>query len=107
MAKYVHVDIQVYLQVFSKLASDWLAAVSPANQKPGLKILNNGGGAMILQGTYYQKRKSTPRYLISILIFLSIQQISSHIWKLFDLVLNSSSTAKNVKLLYGSIGGMQ
>ena len=27
--------------VFSKMASDWLVAALPANQKPGLKILVN------------------------------------------------------------------
>ena len=33
-----HVKIYVKSQGFSNMASDWLAAVLPANQMPGLKI---------------------------------------------------------------------
>ena len=34
----IHVKSHVSLQGFSNMASDWLAAVLPANQMPGLKI---------------------------------------------------------------------
>ena len=37
----IHLEIDTSLQGFTNLASDWLAAMLPANQKPGLKILDN------------------------------------------------------------------
>ena len=37
----IHVKFHVRLQGFSNIASDWLVAVLPANQMPGLKILTN------------------------------------------------------------------
>ena len=33
-----HIKIHVHSQEFSVMASDWLAALLPANQKPSLKI---------------------------------------------------------------------
>ena len=37
----IHVKFHVSYQGFSNMASDWLAAVLPANQMPGLKIFVN------------------------------------------------------------------
>ena len=37
----IHVKFHVGLQGFSNMASDWLAAVLPANQTPGLRIFVN------------------------------------------------------------------
>ena len=36
-----HVKFHVSKQGFSSMASDWLAAVLPANQMPGMKIFVN------------------------------------------------------------------
>ena len=37
----IHVKIHVRWQEFSNMASNWLAALQPANQMPGLKIFVN------------------------------------------------------------------
>ena len=37
----IHVKFDVSQQGFSNIASDWLAAVLPANHMPGLKIFVN------------------------------------------------------------------
>ena len=37
----IHVKFYVSQQEFSNMASDWLVAVLPANQMPGLKIFVN------------------------------------------------------------------
>ena len=37
----IHIKFHVLWQGFSNMASDWLAAVLPANQMPGLKIFVN------------------------------------------------------------------
>ena len=41
ITKQIHVKFHVSWQRFSNMASDWLAAVLPANQMPGLKICVN------------------------------------------------------------------
>ena len=47
ISKKIHVYSYISKKGFSNMASDWLAALLPANQEPGFKILVNYHGSNI------------------------------------------------------------